>query len=218
MLRLALLAQHRSVLAATLPLAGWAVHSGVLTHHLRAARRDPLTGLPTREGFERAARRLLHKPDAVVAVVDLDGFKAVNDTHGHAAGDAALVALAEKLRRFAGPNGIAARLGGDEFAAIRPIPAKSIRFTMGRQFAYPPHAALSDGTDLTVRASVGLARVADLPHPSLTAALAAADAAMYAAKRGGGATWILATAEHHTPTAPHRWRRTHPAPLPGGPR
>ncbi|WTD01051.1 GGDEF domain-containing protein (plasmid) [Streptomyces sp. NBC_01650] len=57
-----------------------------------------------------------HHHDTVVCLVDLDHFKGLNDTHGHAAGDTALAATGERLAQWAGPNGVVGRLGGDEFA------------------------------------------------------------------------------------------------------
>lgn len=84
-----------------------------------AARRDPLTGLLNRAGF---AERLVEVCRSAVPVallyLDLDGFKAINDAHGHAAGDAVLVDVARRLAEALRAGDIAARLGGDEFAAL----------------------------------------------------------------------------------------------------
>ncbi|WP_010280585.1 GGDEF domain-containing protein [Streptomyces sp. SA3_actF] len=102
-----------TALAAVVPVLGWATHSGFLARRLATARRDPLTDLPTRAAFTARASRLLAKsPNAVVLLVDLDDFKAVNDTYGHDAGDAVLTATAQRLALWAGAHGIAARLGG----------------------------------------------------------------------------------------------------------
>lgn len=111
-----------ALIAATMaagPLvAGWSVHLWWLRRRLESARRDPLTGLWTREGFARRAAVLLRDPRAVVVLADVDHFKHVNDTHGHAAGDALLRATAGRLAHYTGPTGVAGRLGGDEFAAV----------------------------------------------------------------------------------------------------
>ncbi|MCK8676399.1 GGDEF domain-containing protein [Streptomyces lichenis] len=172
-------------LALSLPLIGWAAHFGVLAHRLAAARRDPLTGLRTRAGWtalaERAVRR--HR-EAVVLLVDLDDFKQTNDLHGHAAGDAVLTATAARLTAWCGRYGAAGRLGGDEFTAvvrdIRRTPGLAeLRRALGESF-------LHDGRALPVSASVGVCRLAELPVRSLTDALSAADAAMYAAKGSAG--------------------------------
>jgi len=204
--RLALPVQHAPLIAAVVPLAGWALHSTRLRRRLDAARRDPLTGLVTRPAFEDAAARALRRPGAAVAFVDLDKFKQVNDTHGHAAGDAALVHTADVLRRFAGDFGTPARLGGDEFAAVLNGYSPSRRCGMLaaylRDFTW-------NGLHLPLSASVGVCRIADLPGPSLTAALAAADAAMYRAKAQGGG-WTLAQPTTTGADQPRRWARTGP--------
>ncbi|MGW7126957.1 GGDEF domain-containing protein [Streptomyces bobili] len=173
-----------TVIAAALPALGWAVHGGLLARRLATARRDPLTGLHTRAGWTARAEHLLHRhPAALVLLVDLDDFKAVNDTHGHAAGDAVLTATARRLRDWCGRHGIAARLGGDEFAAIVTDPVHTpglaaLRTVLARPV---PH----DGSLLPVSASVGSCHRTDLPVPALTDALTAADAAMYAVKGHG---------------------------------
>ena len=84
---------------------------------------DPLTGLPNRRALAEALERAIARaqrtglPLAVLAL-DLDGFKAINDRHGHPAGDAALVEVAARLRRTIRRSDLVARLGGDEFAVI----------------------------------------------------------------------------------------------------
>ncbi|MFJ2724663.1 GGDEF domain-containing protein [Streptomyces collinus] len=172
------------LIAAALPALGWAVHGGMLTRRLASARRDPLTGLHTRAGFTARAERLLAKhPGALVVLVDLDDFKAINDTHGHAAGDTVLTATARRLNAWCGRHGIAARLGGDEFAAIVSDPARTpglraLQAALDQPTEHEGHA-------LPVSASVGSCHRPHLPVPSLTDALSAADASMYAAKGHG---------------------------------
>ena len=91
------------------------------------ARQDPVTGLPTRHTWTRQARRILRRGTHTVTLIDLDDFKAVNDTYGHPAGDHVLAATAARMRAWASRCGGAAcgRLGGDEFTIItrRPITA-----------------------------------------------------------------------------------------------
>ncbi|GHI25585.1 hypothetical protein Shyd_69560 [Streptomyces hydrogenans] len=91
---------QRALLITTLavPLTGWTLHALTLHRRLAAERRDPLTGAQRRAAFERRAQRLLarHRQDALLCLVDLDHFKGLNDTHGHAAGDAALAATGER--------------------------------------------------------------------------------------------------------------------------
>lgn len=172
------------LIAAALPALGWAVHGGLLARRLASARRDPLTGLHTRAGFTARAERILATcPNALVLLVDLDDFKAVNDTHGHAAGDAVLTATADRLARWCARHGIAARLGGDEFAAVVTDPACTCGLTALREDLRQPVA--HGGALLPVSASVGSCSRTELPVPTLTDALSAADAAMYAAKGHG---------------------------------
>ncbi|MFF9431469.1 GGDEF domain-containing protein [Streptomyces sp. NPDC014746] len=174
----------QTIAAAGLPALGWALHGGLLWRRLATARRDPLTGLHTRAGWTARAEHLLAKrPNALVLLVDLDDFKAINDTHGHAAGDAVLTATADRLADWCGRHGIAARLGGDEFAAIVTDPAHTaglhaLRTTLAQPVTHHGHV-------LPVSASVGHCHRDQLPVPTLTDALSAADASMYAAKGHG---------------------------------
>ncbi|MFI9614541.1 GGDEF domain-containing protein [Streptomyces sp. NPDC052023] len=171
------------IAAVLLPLLGWAVHGSVLAHRLASARRDPLTGLHTRAGWTARAEHCIRRhPSAVVLLVDLDHFKTLNDTHGHAAGDAALVATADRLRAWCGRSGTAGRLGGDEFVAVvRDLAAVDLDALIAALHRPLPH----NGVSLPLAASVGVCRVTELPVPLLTDALAAADAAMYATKGRG---------------------------------
>ncbi|WP_433128220.1 GGDEF domain-containing protein [Micromonospora sp. CA-240977] len=140
----------------------------------RATLRDALTGLANRTGLADAWTQLATLRPWVV-VVDLDDFKPVNDTHGHAAGDLVLTAVASRLRSI---HGVAARLGGDEFAALLldPNPAAAAR-QLAAAIAAP--VRLPSGITVSVTASIGLAPA--IPA-GLAAALADADAAMYRAK------------------------------------
>ncbi|MFD4946188.1 GGDEF domain-containing protein [Streptomyces sp. NPDC058409] len=172
------------VVAAALPALGWALHSGLLARRLASARRDPLTGLHTRAGFTARAERIISRsPNALAVLVDLDDFKAINDTHGHAAGDAVIAATASRLATWCSRHGIAARLGGDEFAAIVTDPAATPGISTLIEALHRPvsHGALP----VPVSASAGFCHLTDLPVRTLTDALAAADAAMYAAKGHG---------------------------------
>ncbi|MEV1144922.1 GGDEF domain-containing protein [Micromonospora sp. NPDC049799] len=161
----------------------------------RAAARDPLTGLANRTGLAQAWEQLApHRP--WIAVVDLDGFKPVNDTHGHAAGDIVLTGVAHRLRSV---NGVAARLGGDEFTALLldPDPTHAIR-QLAAAIAAP--VRLPSGVAVSVTASIGLAPTAG----DLAGALADADAAMYRAKttRTGVAVFDRHRDDHATDTRP----------------
>ncbi|MFE5809163.1 diguanylate cyclase domain-containing protein [Streptomyces sp. NPDC056491] len=176
-------------LALCLPLVGWAAHSSLLAHRLAAARRDPLTGLHTRAGWTTRAERFIRRHrDSVVLLLDLDDFKTLNDTHGHAAGDAALAATATRLTAWCDRYGFAGRLGGDEFVAVHRHPhLNGLTAILNAPLTYEGHW-------LPVSVSVGSCRLADLPVRGLPEALAAADAAMYAAKGTTGRR-----GQHHTP-------------------
>ncbi|MDX2292082.1 MULTISPECIES: GGDEF domain-containing protein [Streptomyces] len=174
----------QTIAAAGLPALGWALHGGLLWRRLATARRDPLTGLHTRAGWTTRAEHLMAKrPNAVVVLVDLDDFKAVNDTHGHAAGDTVLTATSARLTAWCGRHGIAARLGGDEFAAIVIDPARTPGLAALRSALDEP--VTHRGHVLRVSASVGHCHRDQLPVPVLTDALSAADASMYAVKGHG---------------------------------
>ncbi|AVS63368.1 GGDEF domain-containing protein [Paracidovorax avenae] len=148
---------------------------------------DALTGAANRAGLARRAEAALEAGEPfTLMLLDLDGFKAVNDTHGHAAGDAVLVALVPRLRALLRDGDLVARLGGDEFAVLlagapsHPALADKAR-AMARAVAVPLGF---EGRNLSVGLSVGIAR-----HPgdgrTLESLLRAADAAMYASKRRG---------------------------------
>jgi diguanylate cyclase (GGDEF)-like protein len=148
---------------------------------------DPLTDTLNRRGFERELRRSLayvkrYGTSAALLYVDLDGFKPVNDRHGHAAGDAMLKAIAAALLRHVRASDVVARLGGDEFAVLLwnvSGPAAAAKASELENAVYSTPARWGNST-LVVGASAGVALLGALD----TAAdvLARADAAMYARK------------------------------------
>ncbi|HWM10169.1 MAG TPA: bifunctional diguanylate cyclase/phosphodiesterase, partial [Solirubrobacteraceae bacterium] len=150
---------------------------------------DNLTGLANRALFaERVNEAIRARPDApdsvAVLYVDLDGFKLVNDTLGHDAGDELLVHVAKRVRACLRGRDLAARLGGDEFAVLledleSPEGAEAIAERLRVSLREPAHIR---GREFALRASVGLACGGD-DHDSL---LRRADVAMYAAKSAGG--------------------------------
>ena len=154
----------------------------------RDARTDSLTGLRNRRGFlERVQSTYFSKPagggQVGVLLVDLDGFKEVNDALGHAVGDELLRAVARRLEHQLGHRGVLARLGGDEYAFAGPVGDEDDLMAVGRELA----AALSEpcalgGMSVRVGASTGVA----LSRPDASTAqelLRCADVAMYQAKR-----------------------------------
>ncbi|WP_073951533.1 diguanylate cyclase domain-containing protein [Streptomyces kebangsaanensis] len=170
-----------AIAAAVLGLS-WGVHTVWMVRRLHCARRDPLTGLWTRDGFTRRARRLLRDRRAVVVLADVDRFKQVNDTFGHAAGDALLAATAARLGHGVGRGGVAGRLGGDEFAAVfvdRDGSARERLDILARVLARPA----DDLPKVHTTVSLGWVRRADHPGEDLSGLLRRADEAMYAAKR-----------------------------------
>ncbi|MEV8211793.1 GGDEF domain-containing protein [Streptomyces sp. NPDC005075] len=174
-----------TALATAGPLAaGWSVHTAWMRRRLQTARRDPLTGLRTRDGFTRRATVLLKDPRAVVVLADVDHFKQINDTHGHAAGDALLKATADRLALYVGRHGVTGRLGGDEFAAVviddHGTAADLLAVLHG--ILARPADDLDPAVHTTV--SLGWVRAADHPDDDLSGLLRRADEAMYAAKQG----------------------------------
>ncbi|MFH8787557.1 GGDEF domain-containing protein [Streptomyces roseoverticillatus] len=209
------------VVAAPL-LAGWSVHTLWMRRRLARERLDALTGVPARDLFTFFARRDLRRLERVtVLVVDLDGFKAVNDTYGHAAGDAVLVAVASRLRRWAAAlNGSVGRLGGDEFAATAYVEAAAClpRHLRVLEAALREPVPFREMT-LRVGVSIGAFTHTGLPRVDLSRALRRADEAMYEAKREGGG-WRIADGPvpEMTTTNGRRTGRPGTTPLPGGAR
>ena len=155
------------------------------------ARHDVLTGLPNRALFLEQVGltlgRLRRRPDRRFAVVfmDLDGFKQVNDTCGHAAGDKLLLAVADRLMRCLRPQDTVARLGGDEFALLLDESGSEaeVEAVAGRI-----QAAIQEpieGRAAYVTASMGIA-IAEPDYESAEQIVRHADSAMYAAKTAGG--------------------------------
>jgi diguanylate cyclase len=163
----------------------------------RLAMFDPVTGLPNRTHFRRGAERLLcdvtADQRAALLFVDLDRFKSVNDTLGHAMGDMLLAMVANRLRavaeRFAvegAPAPLLGRLAGDEFTLFLPQLADKLaaeRVARGVLFALSESFELAD-TDVSIGASIGVAWRPD-HGANLTDLMRAADAAMYEAKARG---------------------------------
>ena len=146
---------------------------------------DPLTGIPNRRAFldrvSAAVNDAAWGHPTVVCLVDLDGFKAVNDAGGHAAGDAALQAIAAALGGAVRETDTVARLGGDEFAVLADV---SISFS-GEMLAERLREAVARvGGSTGVTASVGVAEVR--PGDDVQDLLHRADAAMYRSKTAGG--------------------------------
>jgi diguanylate cyclase (GGDEF)-like protein len=146
---------------------------------------DPLTGIPNRRAFlERVGRAVGDAAwghPTVVCLVDLDGFKSVNDAGGHAAGDAMLKAVASALGGAVRETDTVARLGGDEFAVLADV---TVAFS-GEMLAERLRQAVATvGCTSGVTASVGIAEVQ--PGDDVEDLMHRADAAMYRSKTAGG--------------------------------
>ena len=148
---------------------------------------DSLTDVLNRRGFERELKRSLayvkrYGTSAALIYIDLDGFKPVNDRHGHAAGDAVLKTIAAVLVRNVRASDVVARLGGDEFAVLLwnvsgPAAAAKALGLEAAIYATPVNCGAST---LVVGASAGIALLGALD--TAAEVLARADAAMYARK------------------------------------
>jgi diguanylate cyclase (GGDEF)-like protein len=168
----------------------------LLAQHLHAAAHDQLTGLPNRDTLLTRGNGLLRvlERDAPVALLllDMDHFKEVNDTLGHAAGDRLLRVLAARIGGFARGGELVARLSGDEFAVfVASLPSGDDAFAealsrareLADLMAMPTEVV---GVPLAVEASIGVV-VAQAGNVDMTELLRRADIAMYQAKRGGHA-------------------------------
>jgi diguanylate cyclase (GGDEF)-like protein len=120
------------------------------------ATHDALTGLANRALFDERLDAVTGP--AAVLLVDLDGFKSINDTHGHHAGDVILTAVADRLRRCVPASATAARLGGDEFAVLLPgADEPTARLLVDRFTALLDEPVAVDGVVLRAEASIGVA-------------------------------------------------------------
>lgn len=181
-------ARSREAAAGLAPLVGFLLHESDLRAKLeKAARSDALTGLGNRRAFNEqaardVARSVRHGEELALLVVDLKGFKALNDALGHDEGDRALVAAADALQRTVRQGDSVYRWGGDEFAALLPhadaasaaAVAERIAEEIGRLPA-PAHA---------LSANIGIACV-PADGADMSALLRVADERMYAAKTRG---------------------------------
>ena len=162
---------------------------------------DPLTGLPNRLLFEERLGRALLRADRInhkglstrvaVLFIDLDGFKPVNDSFGHAVGDQLLFSVAERLLALAREEDTVARVGGDEFLLLlenlhQPADGETIARRVLQAVGEPFEIA---GRPMHIEASIGMVLYPDQQDRSKL--VAQADAAMYAAKRSGGGCYTV---------------------------
>lgn len=162
------------------------------------SRHDALTGVLNRRGLELALQveherlRRYGRPYALVAV-DIDSFKRINDTHGHAAGDAVLAGLADTLRGSCREPDRVARTGGEEFCVLLPEADRGAAERAARRLLGEVRARRFDVADGSLRVTVSLGVVvADDRDESLDALWRRVDRALYAAKDGGRDRAVLA--------------------------
>jgi diguanylate cyclase (GGDEF)-like protein len=191
-----------------------------LTRRLQAARAeaerqaltDPLTGLANRRAMDARIAAALADPAQEFGLlhVDLDLFKEVNDTHGHAAGDAVLARVGEVMRHQLRETDVAGRVGGDEFLVLMPecTAEEELSAVAARLIATLEQPVLFERRLCMISASIGITSSrAYRRRPGLDALLADADAALYRAKRAGRGCYRLHAA---APAAPA------PEPVPPG--
>lgn len=162
--------------------------------HVQESLSDALTGLLNRRGLQQKLHDIGNAPYSLF-YIDLDGFKPINDSYGHAAGDTLLQNIANTLKHDIDDRAVAARLGGDEFILVMPqhISEQYCQRVAQRivQLLSVP-IELPQRDTVAVSASVGVAR-APADGASLDNLLACADAAMYLAKKRGRSRWIRYT-------------------------
>ena len=158
----------------------------------RAAETDPLTGIANRRALSGQARRILAAGPAALLLFDLDHFKRVNDTFGHAVGDAVLVGFCAAARQVLPGDAAFGRLGGEEFACLLPGLAVGEAARIAETVRQAVAAMRPDLVpDLAVTVSVGVARSAG-PATDLETLLELADRALYQAKAQGRDRVVIA--------------------------
>ena len=158
----------------------------------RLALHDPLTGLANRTLLDDRLRTALaragrHGSLTAVLFLDLDGFKAINDTHGHRVGDEILATVAERLRAVLRPADVVSRLGGDEFVAVcEELADLQEAHAIASRVEVAIAAPIETGAgEVTVYASVGLALAEGAQDADADELIRRADEAMYRAKHAG---------------------------------
>ena len=171
----------------------WMINSRIYADLASQIRIDPLTATLNRRGLDEVAQREVawfHRTgsDLAVAVIDIDHFKKVNDTHGHHNGDRVLTALAECFKNSIRETDFLARTGGEEFVILLPaISPEQARLVLERtRRDVQAHAiALSDGTTVSVTVSIGTSNSHGRADATWDQLHREADRALYAAKDAG---------------------------------
>jgi diguanylate cyclase (GGDEF)-like protein len=174
---------------------------------LQSASTDGLTDTLTRRAFKQEADQLIslalrHQHDIACIVLDIDHFKRVNDTYGHAAGDAVLRAVAATCKTALRAGDLFGRLGGEEFAVLLPHVGREGALSVAEKVraVISSQMVRGDFGELNVTASLGVSALS-IVSKDIETLLAQADAAMYQAKTGGRnrcASWGFISADHKT--------------------
>jgi diguanylate cyclase (GGDEF)-like protein len=146
---------------------------------------DHLTGIGNRRHFETALQTRSISDNFSLVMLDLDGFKAVNDTLGHAAGDHLLRHVASILLSTCGMDDVVCRLGGDEFAVLLKGSKERAGAFANRIMQRLADPVLFEGNPIKAATSIGVAHSSDMPITTTGCMLRNADAALYAAKAAG---------------------------------
>lgn len=187
-----------------------AIASAAIDRHREDAERDPLTGLLNRRGLDKAVDKSPRSelPSGAAMVCDIDHFKRINDSYGHAVGDKVIIALAQDLQRAVGAAGYVARVGGEEFVASIPgvtlQEASALANALRISFCGRDWAEVGVTNEITV--SIGVSEVI-LEDRALEHAFLRADSALYSAKSGGRNVVVVMEAPSTTPQVQHNDQR-----------
>ncbi|WP_294642706.1 sensor domain-containing diguanylate cyclase [uncultured Aureimonas sp.] len=155
----------------------------LLERTLYLATHDELTGLKNRTAFNRAMEDAAFAGGATLMLLDLDGFKGVNDRFGHSAGDDVLRAVATRLASVSPGGSVVARLGGDEFAVVSDRPSAEVERLATTIVEIVGDPIVVEAREFLVGVSIGIATARKGEHP--TDLYRRADAALYRAKHDG---------------------------------
>lgn len=173
---------------------------------------DPLTGVANRRALDQEIGHLADLaarggPPFALLHLDLDLFKAVNDSLGHAAGDHVLIQVVDRLRAELRGQDMVARVGGDEFVILlRGVTAPAALAALSDRLIARLEAPMTfQGHNCRISASIGVTSSDRYPRPNATQMLSDADAALYAAKRRGRGGWVAHRPEDADPTSRRDW-------------
>ena len=176
----------------------------------RMAYQDPLTGLSNRRSFEETTTQLLQRRRAndrlALMLIDMDKFKAINDNHGHAAGDAALIELSRRIERNSRISEVvaqtqvgAARIGGDEFIVVYRLDSETAIEPLATRILDALMVPMTfENEKFQPGVSIGIA-ISPTHANDLEGSLRAADSAMYVAKSNGGGRYVVADGDSAAP-------------------